>query len=552
MNSTGNSCSSWRNENGRIELSLETAKNSVVASPTLSVSTDDSARGGLASTPSTNGASTPAHGRRLMGHTLNYGLGSMLPQVIIFFLLLVLTRYLSPTDYGILELTATFGAIVVVIMRMGVPGAVTRFYFDHREGEPLRDYVSTINRFLLISSLVVGGWALGLVAISDGHVMPGISFAYVGIVIFVSILSCNTDLQRRLLQAREQSRYTALLSLANALSNIGLSVIFVVFLQLGVNGMFLAQVLAGIAFFIQARLYLRADLHGKFRSEFIRPTVKYGSGVVLSHVLGSFAPFFVRSLLASTDSLGDVGLFGIASRFTNPLMIIFTAFNTAFMPIYFAARKHESAESEASLIKAVRNTWTLSLFLFLATVLLGPAVIEIVTPSRYHTAAPLVRILAVGLLGQAAYLFVTPEIFYQKKTWMISLITAFGVVINVTMSLLLINRYGAYGVAWACAGGQIASGILGGILSHTLQRRTSFDWLNISRTTLAAASVGSVLFLLAAASPYVEFIRGCGLLIAILVLAWLLGDPSVRQGWKMALDFYARYFSSGRHSRRVA
>jgi O-antigen/teichoic acid export membrane protein len=505
-----------------------------------------------AAPPGASQASKTAIGRRLVGGTLNYGLGSMLPQLINFFLLLVLTRFLSPTDYGILELTATFGAIVVVIMRMGVPGAVTRFYFDHREGEPLRDYVSTINRFLLISSLVVGGLALGLVAFSNGKMLPGISFAYVGIVVFTSILSCNTDLQRRLLQAREQSRYAALLSLANALSNIGLAVVFVVFLHLGVKGMFLAQVLAGIAFFVQARLYLRPELHGTFRSEFIRPTIQYGSGVVLSHVLGSFAPFFVRSLLAARESLGDVGLFGIASRFTNPLMIVFTAFNTAFMPIYFAARNHESPESEASLIKAVRNTWTLSLFLFLATVLLGPSVIEIATPSRYHSAAPLVRILAVGLLGQATYLFLTPEIFYQKKTWMISLITFFGVLVNVTMSFLLVNRYGAYGVAWACAGGQIASGFLGGILSHSLERRISFEWRCIARTTLVASGVGSVLFFLPTANPYVEFVRGCGLLIAFLALAWMLGDPPVRQAWKIAMNLFARCFFSASQPRPTA
>ena len=491
-------------------------------------------------------------GRRLVGHTLNYGLGSMLPQVINFVVLLVLVRYLSPTDYGILELTATFGAILVVIMRMGVPGAVTRFYFDHHEGEPLRDYVSTINRFLWISSLAIGALALGLVAVSNDRILPGISFAYVGIVVLLSFLTCNTDLQRRLLQAREQSLYTALLSLANALTNIGLAVVFVVFLHLGVNGMFLAQVLAGIAFFVQARFYLRPDLHGKFKKEFIRPTVQYGSGVVLSHVLGSFAPFFVRSLLASRESLGEVGLFGIASRFTNPLLIVFTAFNTAFMPIYFAARKHESAESEANLIKAVRNAWTLTLFLFLSTVLLGPPLIELMTPNRYHSAAPLVRILAIGLLGQAVYLLMVPEIFYQKKTWMISLITFFGVVVNVVMSVLLVNRYGAYGVAWASAAGQIGSGLMGGILSHTLERRISFNWRCIARTSLAATCVGSVLIFLGAAGPYVELLRGIGLLFAFLMLAWVLGDPSIRQAATIAVAAYTRLFLSDGRTRRVA
>jgi O-antigen/teichoic acid export membrane protein len=232
-------------------------------------------------------------------------------------------------------------------------------------------------------------------------------------------------------------------------------------------------------------------------------------------------------------------------------MIIFTAFNTAFMPIYFAARKHESAESEKNLIRAVRNSWTLALFLFLSTILLGPAAIQIMTPVRYHSAAPLVRILAVGLLGQAVYLLMVPEIFYQKKTWMISLITFVGVVVNIGMSMLLVARFGVYGVAWATAAGQIGSGIMGGIMSHTLERRTSFHWNSITRTTLAAALVGSTLFLLEGASPYVEFFRGCGLLAVFLVLAWLLGDPSIRGAVRLVAAQYSRYFSAGRKSGKI-
>ena len=97
-----------------------------------------------------------ALGKRLIGGTLNYGLGSILPQVVSFLLLPVYTSYLTPADYGMLELLGAFGAILIVLMRFGVPGAVTRFYFDHREGESLRDYVTTVNRFLWTSSLLVG------------------------------------------------------------------------------------------------------------------------------------------------------------------------------------------------------------------------------------------------------------------------------------------------------------------------------------------------------------------------------------------------------------
>jgi O-antigen/teichoic acid export membrane protein len=422
-------------------------------------------------------------------------------------------------------------------MRLGLPGAITRFYFDHKEGSGLQDYVTTINRFLWISSITIGALAFGLSYFFGDRLLPGVALGYIGLVVFMSMLSCNTDLQRRLLQAREQSRYTAVLTISTALANIVLAILFVAVLRLGVNGMFLAQFLAGLAFFFQARVYLRPTLQGRFQSHFIKPTLLYGSGIVLSHFLGNFGPYYVRSLLAGRESLEEVGLFGIASRFTNPLMIVFTAFNTAFIPIYFAARKHESAESENNLIAAVRNTWTLALFLFLSTICMAPAAIVIMTPERYHAAAPLVRVLAVGLMGQAVYLLLTPEIFYQKKTWMITVVTFFGVAVNVGLALSLVDRYGLYGVAWSTALGQVASGILGGVLSYTLERRSSLKWSCIARTTLIAAAVGSLLFFFQnPTNPYLEFLRGAGLVALFLALSWVSGDPSLRQLSRIVID----------------
>ena len=234
----------------------------------------------------------PAIGKRLIGGTFNYGLGSILPQVVSFLLLPVYTSYLSPADYGVLELVGAFGAVLAVLMRFGVPGAVTRFYFDHREGESLRDYVTTINRFLWISSLLVGALALCLVFAAEKYILPGVPLEFTAIVIVVCLLSANADLQRRLIQAREQSQYAALLSFGFALANIGLAVLFIAGFRWGVKGMLFAQLLTNIVFFLQARYYLSGDLSGSFHREYVGPSLHYGLGILPSHILGNFCAIF--------------------------------------------------------------------------------------------------------------------------------------------------------------------------------------------------------------------------------------------------------------------
>ena len=101
-------------------------------------------------------ASSKGMTRRLVGGTLNYGLGQALPQVLRFLLIPVFTKILTPDDYGVLGMAGKFSLFLIQFMRLGVPGAVTRFYYDHREGRALTDYVTTIAIFLLGSSTVIG------------------------------------------------------------------------------------------------------------------------------------------------------------------------------------------------------------------------------------------------------------------------------------------------------------------------------------------------------------------------------------------------------------
>ena len=74
-----------------------------------------------------------------------------------FLLIPVLTRILSPAEYGILGGIGVFAALLSIVMPLGLHGAVARFYYDYRErhGE-LRCYVSTIVMTVLASSFQSG------------------------------------------------------------------------------------------------------------------------------------------------------------------------------------------------------------------------------------------------------------------------------------------------------------------------------------------------------------------------------------------------------------
>jgi O-antigen/teichoic acid export membrane protein len=392
---------------------------------------------------------------RLAMGTLNYGAANVIAKIIGFFLIPIYTMYLSPEDYGVLELCASFSVFLVIFMRLGVPGSVNRFYFDYEDDEDkLRDYITTVHRILLISSGILGVITGVIFYFYSESILPGVLFVpYIVLVLINSSLSANSDLQKRLIQSKEQSSYMAKINVANVFLGIILAILFVVVFEMGVLGLFLSQLATTVLFFFQAQYYLRNYINGKFTPSMLRDSLKYGLGLLPHHAFAAAAPLLSKGILNYKESTAALGIFSIALRFVQPLDILYGMFSKAFSPVYFSLRKEGNDES----IKKIYQMVVLGASAIFSTVyILLPSLIPIMTPERFHQAADLVPILAIGFLGQVFYLLFISEIFYNKKTKYISLITGIGVVVNLVVTILLIDVLGVYAITWANGLGFIA------------------------------------------------------------------------------------------------
>ena len=69
--------------------------------------------------------------KKLTLHSFNYGIAEVLTQVIGFLLIPLYTIYLIPSDYGIIEITGTISTFAIPLMKLGLPGSVTRQYSEY-------------------------------------------------------------------------------------------------------------------------------------------------------------------------------------------------------------------------------------------------------------------------------------------------------------------------------------------------------------------------------------------------------------------------------------
>ncbi|MDZ4715816.1 MAG: oligosaccharide flippase family protein [Cytophagales bacterium] len=464
-------------------------------------------------------------------------MGQVIPKIVGFFLLPIYTAFLAPEDFGIVDLAMSVGAFALSVIRLGIPGAISVFYFDYKGRKDERVYISTIYIGSTVISLILGVLFLGLGYILLNDLVPGLPFYPFFILIMLSsFLNTSSDIQKRLLQVREQSGYNALLNVVSAMIGIAVAVVLVVIMNMGALGMVIATVVTSAIFYIQAQHYLRKDLVFVFDNRMFKDSLTYTLPLLPYQVIGNLAPLFGRSILSMQSSLAAVGLFGIAFKLTQPLLVFSNALGTAYSPIYFSLRTEGGSEIGQKIARAVSKIWVVSAMLFMGIYLFATPAIVLLTDARYHTADISVRILTMGFLPTVFYLIVSQEIFYQKKTKIILLINLTAAVLNIGMALVLIPILDEVGLAISSVLPLVVSAAWAFHFSNK-SYKLSFEWQKMLMVSLIAlaAIAGSHLL---PPMPVLYYILAASLIWLIGSVLMIRAEGSLWQSIKDTLREY--------------
>lgn len=404
--------------------------------------------------------------KTLLSHTMNFGLGNVISKLVGFFLIPVYTVYLTTEDYGLIEICGSITTFLTVFMRLGLPGSVTRFFFDFEEGMQLRDYVTTVTFFLIGISLAIALIFLGFGYLAVEKMIPELSFYPFALwIAYEAAASCFINIQNRLIIARQQSRYSMILNIAMTIIGISLSLLFVVYYKMGIYGIILSAVIGTTLFMLQAVYYLWPDLKGKFNKELLKDSLRYGLGILPSHLMSNAVPLINRLFVVALVSMAALGLFGVAVRFASPLVLLTAAFSSAYKPIYYSIRNTGTVESTNNLKVLNEKIWFGALLLFTFSALYMPSILQWMTPESYHEGAFLIPILNIGFLGEVFYILYGQEVFFNKKTRWVPFITAASIIFNLLIVMTLTKTFGVAALAAGLSIGFVASAVVGTILT---------------------------------------------------------------------------------------
>ena len=388
--------------------------------------------------------------RQLIRSSGIYALSSFASPLVSLVLAPFLTRHLSHADYGALVILNTVIALVAGVSQLGLNSAFFRSYnYDYESPRDRSDVLSAVVLLLSCVSLPVSiamiieaPWLATLLFNSPALTDP---MRLAGVVILLQNLTVPGFAW---LRAENRSVFFVVLAIANLLVNLCTTLVLVGVFQMGISGSLIALG-AGYAVVMLSTLPLilwRVGLHLRF--DIVRGLLTFGLPNVSSFVSVWVLQLADRFLLARLGSLSQTASYSVAYSLGSVLnVVVVSPFLLAWPTALFTIAKGEDAQRIFQLLFRWFSVGLL--FATYALSLVATFMLYLLFPPGYHSAAPIIPIIAVAIMFNGVYNFVALGIGIRRKTWYAFLRTTISACVNVALNLVLIPLYGSMGAALA-------------------------------------------------------------------------------------------------------
>ncbi len=280
---------------------------------------------------------------------------SLLNALLALALVPILTRHLSPYDYGVTATATVIIQIATALISLNAYGLIIRENFTASAAAQS----ALVSTSVILAALFAG--ILGVLFAFGGGLMgkmTGFPGGWVWTLAFLAFAQVLQSITLGLFQARSEVFRFGFYQVFNSGLNLGLAILFVVGLGMDWRGRMLAMLAtAGICIL----LFLR-ELGGRFH--LLRPRVNRDALKQLTHFGLPLIPHFLggwvmtmspRLFLNHLASVSDTGLYSVAYNLASPLAMMIGAANQAYVPALF--KKLAGWEAvERSTLDARRST----------------------------------------------------------------------------------------------------------------------------------------------------------------------------------------------------
>ncbi len=383
--------------------------------------------------------------KELLGGSLIYGLSGTVTSVISLFLVPIYTRVFTTDDYGVLSLVNTTYFLLTIFVIFGLDNSAALWYWDKAENEERKKTFASWAYFSLTLSVVIAipimlfSKQLSALLLNNAHF-----YVLLNLMALTLVFASMQKVTNIWFRVQKKPAWAMIYALLVSLTTIGFSLLLVVKLDLGLSGVYWAQLGAAIICFAVSIFLMNSWILPQYFDwrrlrEMLVFAVPLIPAVLSFWLMNSAGSYFIQHYVDKTE----VGLYQLGNSLASGIGLVTSAFMQAWSPFAFSIAKEENHRQIYADIFLLYVYW--SSLALLGFVLFVPEALMILAPPAFGDSA-----LVAGLLALNIFVLSLPQIIVigcalVKTNSPFGTATILGSIVSVILFFTLIPRLGKEG-----------------------------------------------------------------------------------------------------------
>jgi O-antigen/teichoic acid export membrane protein len=377
-----------------------------------------------------------------------YTIANIISAAIPFLILPVMTRFLTPSEYGFISVFSVIVTILTTFIGANMYGSISRFYFDKNK-EQMGVFISSIMVFLSLSGLF-----FSLLIFIFGDLLSSLLFVpkvFFWYALALAITNFVIRIKLTLWEVEKKSFIYGIFVILMSLTNTFGSITFVVFLNSSSFGVIYSQLFTGLLFFLISIYILLNNrwLVRKFSFHDLKGALAFGLPLIPHILSATVISMSDRFFIASMVSIDEVGIYNVGYQIGMIINVLVVSFGQSYVPWLYGNLIKRDANVDKKIVNISYLSFISIFTLALILSIISNLFLEFYVGETFSTSTIYVFWIASGYAFHGMYTIVAGYIFYVKKTKILGFLMPILALMNIGLNLLMIPIFGPIGAAYS-------------------------------------------------------------------------------------------------------
>lgn len=457
-------------------------------------------------------------------HGAVYAFGMLLSRLVGLIMLPIYTRFLTPADYGLLQLVTMTIEVVSILAGSRLVGGVFRFYHKAENEEERRSVVTTAIALMGALYAMAALLATALAPFLAAILLDGPEQAY---FIRLGALALALDglivVPLAFMQIRGMSGRYVLTNVSKLMVALSCNILFVVYYRMGAQGVLTGTVIAngliGAAITTWTLRHVGLRPNGKAAGDLVR----FGMPFVLTQVATFASTFGDRYFINAVAGTAAVGLYSLGYQFAFLYWTVaFAPFATAWQSARFELAKRDDRDRLYSQVLIYASA--ILLVGGVGVALFAQPTIRVMADPAFHTAADIVPILILAFLFQAWTELVSTGLLVSERTKHIAWANYVSMAVSLAGWAIMVPIWREAGAAVVTL---IAFAVRFLMVYRSSQRawRIAYRWGSIAKATVGCSLIAGAQLMIPDWSLIPDVAARTVLFLTACAVVWFVAFP---------------------------